>query len=101
MHALDALGDWQREQAEPAVVFGDFNATRWSAPVRRLVDSTSLANSEDGFGYQPSYPATFGLLGLPIDQSLYSPELTPTERSRGPTFGSGHRSLMVTYALTG
>lgn len=98
--ALDAVGDWQRELRHPAVVFGDLNATRWSAAIRRLLDTTSLENSEDGFGFQPSYPAALGPLGLPIDQSLHTPELTATERAQGPTFGSGHRSLSVTYALT-
>ena len=36
-----------------------------------------------------------------IDQSIYTGDLTAVTRNRGPSFGSEHRALIVTYALAG
>ena len=61
------------EQAGPAIVVGDFNATPWSYPFRRLMASTDLSNSESGFGLDLSYPADRNpLFRIPIDHLLHS-----------------------------
>jgi endonuclease/exonuclease/phosphatase (EEP) superfamily protein YafD len=96
--ALAAAGRWASSHAGPEVIMGDFNATPWSGAVGRLESAGHLRNSADGRGIQATWPALAGPFGLPIDELLYSPELTTTERDTGPTFGSTHRSLWVTVA---
>ena len=80
----------------PLIVTGDLNATPWSAAFQPLSDE--LANSMNGFGWQPTYPAGAGLLMLPIDHLLHSSHLTTVERSTGPDLGSDHLPLIVTVA---
>ncbi len=81
---------------------GDFNSTPWSWPVRRLLSSTDLLNSQVGFGLQPSFSAeTNLLLRVPIDHLFHSPALEVTDRQLGPPLGSDHFPLIVDLQLAG
>ncbi len=95
---LAAVSSWARRQPNPELVQGDLNATPWSSVLQDLEESADLRNSAYGYGVQPTWPTRAGPLGIPIDQLLYSRELTVTDRSTGPSFGSEHRSLWVTIA---
>lgn len=87
---------WAAEQAGPAIVTGDFNATPWSYVFRRF----ELNDSERGFGLQPSFPATRNLLlRVPIDHLLHSDHLVVLDRVLGPALGSDHFPLVVDLAL--
>lgn len=97
---LAAIASWARAQDDPVVVLGDLNATPWSAGFRRLLEEGELANSQKGFGIQASWPAFLGPLGIPIDHALYSDGLITVERFLGSGYGSEHRSLHVTFALS-
>lgn len=88
--------DWSGRQAGPHVVVGDFNATPWSYPFRRLLADTDLLNSQRGHGISATFPAdgTF-LTRVPIDHLLHSQELSVVRRSLGPRMGSDHYPLLV------
>lgn len=93
--------DWAVGQSGPAIVVGDFNATPWSYPFRRLMATTDLSNSESGFGLDLSYPANGNLLlRIPIDHLLHSDDLAVVDRRLGPAMGSDHFPLTVDLALT-
>jgi len=96
--ALDAVARWRAQQAGAVVVVGDLNATPWSAAFRSLLDDTGLQSSQTGFGIDASFPARLWPVAIPIDHSLHTPDLVVADRHLGPTFGSSHRSLFVTYA---
>jgi endonuclease/exonuclease/phosphatase (EEP) superfamily protein YafD len=98
---LAGAAAWARGVRGPVLVVGDLNATPWTGAFEDLLERGDLRDSARGFGYQPSYPAGWWLLGIPIDQSLYRDGLVPVRRALGPTFGSGHRSLVVEYRLPG
>ena len=99
---LQFASDWAAGQSGPAIVVGDFNATPWSYPFRRLMASTDLSNSESGFGLDLSYPADGNpLLRIPIDHLLHSDDLAVVDRRLGPAMGSDHFPLTVDLALTG
>jgi endonuclease/exonuclease/phosphatase (EEP) superfamily protein YafD len=98
---LAAVERWRRAQPGPVLVVGDLNATPWSAPFRRLMETAGLEDARQGRGPLPSWPEALGPLGLPIDQSLHTPDLGVAEVSRRSGFGSTHRSLFVTYAAFG
>jgi endonuclease/exonuclease/phosphatase (EEP) superfamily protein YafD len=91
--------DWVNEQRGPVVVVGDFNATPWSYPYRRLLAETALLDSARGFGVGWSYPVQSNpLLWVAIDHLLYSPELSVADRRLGPALGSDHFALTVDLA---
>lgn len=93
---LGFAGDWAARQSGAFMVVGDFNATPWSWPFRRLMSSAELLSSQRGFGLQPSFPATSNLLlRVPIDHLLHSPALEVTARQLGPALGSDHFPLVV------
>jgi len=87
--------EWASEQTGAFLVVGDLNSTPWSAPFRRLV-AAELHNSQEGFGLQPTFPATSNLLlRVPIDHLLHSDALEVTARHLGPPLGSDHFPLIV------
>lgn len=95
-------GDWASEQTGAFMVVGDFNATPWSSPFRRLMDTTGLENSQIGFGLQPTYPSTSNLLlRIPIDHLVHSSALEVTSRQLGPALGSDHFPLIVDLQVAG
>jgi endonuclease/exonuclease/phosphatase (EEP) superfamily protein YafD len=96
---LDAVTTWLEDAPRPAIAFGDFNVTYYSPHLRRLLDRSGAHSSQLGFGVQSTWPVQFRPAGIGIDQSVYIGGVTPISRRRGPSFGSEHRSLIVTYAL--
>jgi endonuclease/exonuclease/phosphatase (EEP) superfamily protein YafD len=91
---------WATEQTGAFFVVGDFNATPWSYPFRRLMARTDLRNSQSGFGLQPSFPTTSNLLlRVPIDHLVFSDALEVTGRQLGPALGSDHFPLVVDLQL--
>ena len=92
--------EWAAGQDGPTIVVGDFNATPWSFPFRRLVASTDLSNSARGFGLDLSYPADGNpFVRVPIDHLLFSDDLAVVDRRLGPAMGSDHFPLTVDLAL--
>lgn len=96
--SLARLARWAESQSDPVLVVGDLNATPWSHGLQSLLATAGMINSQHGYGVSPTWPASAGPLGLPIDHALYSPELTVVSRRLGPGFGSPHRSLRITVA---
>lgn len=93
---MEFAAEWSGQQVGPHVVVGDFNATPWSYPFRRLLAATELVNSQEGFGIQPTFPADNSfLIRVPIDHLLHSPDLVVADRRRGPRLGSDHFPLIV------
>lgn len=92
--------EWAADQEVPALVVGDLNATRWSHAFGRLTSIGGLRNSENGFGFQPSFPAGAGVvLRVPIDHLLHSEGWVVAERRLGPALGSDHFPLVVDLVL--
>jgi endonuclease/exonuclease/phosphatase (EEP) superfamily protein YafD len=82
----------------PTVVVGDLNATRWSAGFAPLIGA-GLRDSATGWGWQPTWPADLGPLGVPIDHVLHSPDLRVVSRSVPAWPGSDHRAVQAVLAL--
>lgn len=92
--------DWAKDQTGAFMVVGDFNATPWSWPFRRLDSEAPLRNSQIGFGLQASFAANSNpLFRVPIDHLLQSESLVVADRSLGPAMGSDHFPLVVTLHL--
>jgi endonuclease/exonuclease/phosphatase (EEP) superfamily protein YafD len=97
---LGWAAQWAAGRAEATVVVGDFNATPWSYPFRRLVGETDLTNSQRGFGLDASFPADNSvLIRVPIDHLLHNDGLVVIDRRLGPPLGSDHFPLVVDLAV--
>jgi endonuclease/exonuclease/phosphatase (EEP) superfamily protein YafD len=93
---LGFAGEWASQESGAFLIVGDFNATPWSYPFRRLLANADLVNSQLGFGLQPTFSANSNLLlRVPIDHLLHSSALEVTNRQLGPALGSDHFPLIV------
>ena len=84
--------------SDSTLVVGDFNATPWSAATVEFEQASRLRNAQRGFGYQPTWPRNLPVVGIPIDPSYHSADLTILEREVGPSLGSDHRSVFIRVA---
>ena len=96
---LGAVAAWLKAGTGPSIAFGDFNVTWYSPELRHVLDDTGARSSQLGFGLEATWPVPVRPAGIAIDQSIYTGPLTAVARRRGPSFGSEHRTLIVTYAL--
>lgn len=83
----------------PTVLLGDFNATPWSTPLRRLTAATGLRNSALGHGLGPTWRSRVYPLGVAIDHVFVSAEWVVRDRRVGGPVGSDHYPLTVDLAL--
>jgi endonuclease/exonuclease/phosphatase (EEP) superfamily protein YafD len=98
---LAYAAEWAKKQSGPIVVVGDFNASPFSYPYRRLRAETGLADSIRGYGVENSFPArAWPILRVSIDHLLYSGGVQVVDRSLGPPLGSDHFPLVVDLSLT-
>jgi len=83
----------------PCLVAGDFNATPWSRPFRRLVATSGLVDSALGRGVQATWHAHLPAPRIPIDHVLVPPEATVLRREVGPDIGSDHFPIEAEIVL--
>lgn len=102
---LDEISKYVQHLKTPVLMVGDLNTTMWSPYYRRFVNKTGLRNARLGFGILPTWPtkntfsrippALSGLLSIPIDHCLVSPEIKVANISTGPNIGSDHLPLII------
>ena len=83
----------------PALVLGDLNTTPFSPHFQQLLKETSLLDSTQGFGFQPSWNVGNPLFSLPIDHALHHPNIQINQRQIGNDIGSDHRPLILDFHL--
>jgi endonuclease/exonuclease/phosphatase (EEP) superfamily protein YafD len=96
---LERLAERIAELPGPVLLAGDLNATSWSHAFRRFTAHTGLHDSRRGFGVQPTWPSFCPPLQIPIDHVLASPEVVIRDRQLGPSVGSDHLPVLVTFGL--
>lgn len=100
---LDQAGAFLRGTTGPVVVTGDFNATPWTPPVRRLMAQTGLRCAPGALA--GTYPAALlgrvvpTWLAIPIDVVLAGGGAHAVSRRRGPSIGSDHWPVVVELVL--
>lgn len=95
---LDRIADCIKGRS-PLLLLGDLNVTPWSPYFQRFIEQSGLHDSARGFGFQPSWPTHFSLLGIPIDHCLHSREIYITNRRVGPNVGSDHFPVIIDFSL--
>ncbi|MEJ5253822.1 MAG: endonuclease/exonuclease/phosphatase family protein [Acidimicrobiales bacterium] len=102
---LGRIRDLATHLEGPAVLAGDFNATRWHPAFRELIDGSELTDAHEsvGRGLSASWPMEgqgLRVLGpfARLDHALVH-DLQITEVRDLPASGSDHRPFTVTVAL--
>jgi len=98
-HFLE-LADKIMNATSPVIVAGDFNATPYSPMFKRLIETSGLIDSRNGFGWQPSWPTSFPLFWLPIDHILVSPDIRVHRRTTGSYIGSDHYPIIAELSVS-
>jgi endonuclease/exonuclease/phosphatase (EEP) superfamily protein YafD len=96
---LEGLPQVVHKRENPLLLIGDLNTSPWSPYFTRLLKDSGLKNSMKGFGFQPSWPVNNRFLRIPIDQILYSPEITVHRRAVGVNVGSDHLPVIVDFSI--
>ena len=100
---LDLTGSFLSGTTGPVVVTGDFNATPWTPPVRRLMAETGLRCAPGALA--GTYPAALlgrmvpPWLAIPIDIVLAGGGAHAVGRRRGPAIGSDHWPVVIELIL--
>jgi endonuclease/exonuclease/phosphatase (EEP) superfamily protein YafD len=98
---LAALARFARQRERPLLVLGDLNVTPWSPYLRDLLAGSGLRDSASGRGIQPSWPAGWLPLWIPIDHALFSEGIRIRHREIGPALGSDHYPVIVDFQVSG
>lgn len=97
---LRALAAQVRQSQTPSLVLGDLNLSPWSPWFSRLLADAGLRDSRRGHGIQPSWPAGWPLLWIPIDHVLFSDGIRIRHREIGPAIGSDHYPVIVDFHVS-
>ncbi len=97
---LRALADRVRQSQTPSLVLGDLNLSPWSPWFARLLADSGLRDSRRGRGIQPSWPAGWPPLWIPIDHALFSEGIRIRQREIGPAIGSDHYPIIVDFQVS-
>ncbi len=97
---LRALASQVRQSQPPVLVLGDLNISPWSPWFTRLLTDAGLRDSRRGRGIQPSWPAGWWPLWIPIDHVLFSEGIRIRHREIGPAIGSDHYPVIVDFQVS-
>ncbi len=89
----DGIAQICRTHTGPIVLAGDLNTTAFGYQYARLLNLTELQDSNLGFGYQPTWPASLPVID--IDHFLMTKDLVAVARRNGPNILSDHLPLYV------
>jgi endonuclease/exonuclease/phosphatase (EEP) superfamily protein YafD len=94
---LAAVARRARALAPPIILAGDLNTTPWSAAFARLLATSGLYDSREGFGVQASFPADprGALVRIPIDHVLLSSDIAVRTRRVERDIGSDHLPVLI------
>lgn len=87
------LADCLRSNLSPTILLGDLNTVPWSSELARFKRTANLKDARKGYGLMPTCTVK-GLLGVPIDYCLVSPQIRVKNVTIGPAFGSDHLPLL-------
>jgi endonuclease/exonuclease/phosphatase (EEP) superfamily protein YafD len=97
---LAAIPNLLVQQTGLVVLLGDLNVTPWCYYFKKLVRESGLKDTSLGWGIQPTWPAMFLPLRIPIDHCLVSPDLKVVQRKIGRDVGSDHLPVVVDFGFT-
>jgi endonuclease/exonuclease/phosphatase (EEP) superfamily protein YafD len=100
-HQLELTTGFVTQQPGELILAGDLNSTSWSHAFQQLLNDSHLLDSRQGIGLQPSWPAGYPMLRVPIDHVLHTPGITIHRRQLGLRIGSDHLPIIVDFSIEG
>lgn len=94
---LHQIKDYLQTINGPKMLIGDLNAVSWSAPIVALREENKLLDSRQT--WQPTYPAGFEWLAIPIDHIFHSQDMLCTEFHTIKSTGSDHYGILGKYFI--
>jgi endonuclease/exonuclease/phosphatase (EEP) superfamily protein YafD len=101
--SMRAIGDAAARPGPPTMIVGDFNASRWHPPFKRLLDrGWRDAHEAMGHGLSTSWPADGDVVPpfVRLDHALLGDDVLPVEVRDVDIPGSDHRGFTVSVAVT-
>lgn len=93
------LAEFVKTQSDPLLIMGDFNSSSWSPAFQTLLGDSSLVDSRNNQGVQPSWPSQLpNFLRIPIDHILTNELLPVTYREVLLSVGSDHLPILADFA---
>lgn len=86
---LNQVSQFIQKSDSPTILCGDFNATPWSYPFKKMMSETKLSVPQ-GSGVFATWPTYLPFLRIPIDYCLASKAIHILDYSSGPNVGSDH-----------
>lgn len=101
--SMRAIGDAAARPGPPTVIVGDFNASRWHPPFKRLLDrGWTDAHEALGRGLSTSWPADGDVVPtfVRLDHALLGDGVVPVAVQDIDVPGSDHRGFCIEVAVT-
>lgn len=95
---IESVIDMATAGPHPFVACGDWNMTPWSRWYRKL-DDAGLHDGRFANRLLPTWPASLGWLGIPIDHCFTAGDSAVAAKTVGPPLGSDHRPISVAINL--
>ncbi len=95
---LLALAQYIAASGKPVILAGDLNLTMWNDNYSPLAETGGLRNARDGHGVAPTWPA-IGLIGVPIDHILATPDIVLRNFRVLGSVGSDHLPISTEFSL--
>ena len=96
---LKGVAEYAAALDGPVLLFGDLNVTSWSPVFESFTAVSGLENGRFGYGIQPTWPAQFPLLSIPIDHVLTSPEIEIHDLTTAQSVGSDHLPVLFSFSV--
>jgi len=98
---FDELMAHLSKQPAARIVVGDFNATPWTDSFAQFCEHSRLRSAREGFGVIPTWPTFLpGMLRIPIDHCLVTPEIEVRSLRLGPAVGSDHLPIIADLVVS-
>jgi endonuclease/exonuclease/phosphatase (EEP) superfamily protein YafD len=97
---IAALSELLQASKQASIVLGDFNASPWSRPMRRLTKEARLNYAAEGFGLRPTWSYKSLLVSAPIDHILINQAWQVTSYAYGSKMGSDHLPIASELRLS-
>lgn len=83
----------------PTLVIGDFNLTQFSPRFDDLLRRSGMRDTSIGHGLPPTWMRAIPVFSIPIDQAIFTPDISVLTREVGPSLGSDHNPLILSIAF--
>jgi len=92
---FNEMGDFVSKTTKPVVIAGDLNSSSFGYSFDKLMNTTSLKDTRDGFGIQTTWPSLFGQFGITLDHFLTTKNVIITDKKVLNDIDSDHLPIYL------